>query len=137
MNDTDFGKVLRKMRTDSGKTVPEVSEHLTSLGYKAATQTIYGWERGLSQPNPDPFLAMCKFYGVTDVLSYFGSDPIDTKKSPSATEAAPGEEDVKLMMYLRRGVYDMGFLPEGADLTDRQVEALLGVCAILHAIFDE
>lgn len=64
-------------------------------------------------------------------------DSQDTKNSPSAAEAAPGEDDLKLMEYLKRGVYDMGFLPEGADLTDRQAEALLGVCAILHAIFDE
>lgn len=91
MNDADFGRVLRKMRTDSGKTVPEVSAHLTALGYKAATQTIYGWERGLSQPNPDPFLAMCKFYGVKDIFSYFGDDPMEISTSPSAAKAAPGD----------------------------------------------
>lgn len=61
----------------------------------------------------------------------------DTQKSPSTAEAAPGEDNIKLMNYLKRGIYDLGFLPEGSDLTDRQVEALLGVGAILHAIFDE
>lgn len=63
--------------------------------------------------------------------------PPEYKKSPSTAEATPGAEELKLMEYLKRGVYDMGFLPEGADLTDCQAEALLGVCAILHAIFDE
>ena len=43
MENSDFGRILRKMREDSHKTVPEVSEYLTSLGYKAATQTVYGW----------------------------------------------------------------------------------------------
>jgi len=64
-------------------------------------------------------------------------DNQSAKKSPDTAEAAPGEEDIKLMNYLKRGIYDMGFLPEGVDLTDRQLEALLGVCAILHAIFGE
>lgn len=62
---------------------------------------------------------------------------VDNKNSPSPTEAEPGEDTLKLMEYLRRAVYDIGFLPEGEDLTDRQANALLGVCAILHAIFDE
>ncbi len=62
----------------------------------------------------------------------------DSKKNPPSTaEAAPGEDELELMEYLKRGIYDMGFLPEGADLSDRQADALLGVCAILHAIFDE
>ena len=88
MDDITFGQILRRMRSDAGKKVPEVSKHLTSLGYKAAIQTIYGWERGLSQPNPDPFLEMCRFYGIRDILSYFGDAPIEIKKSPSATETA-------------------------------------------------
>lgn len=75
MENTEFGKILRKMREDSGKTIQEVSAYLTLRGHKAATQTIYGWERGVSQPNPDPFLEMCKFYGVTNVFSYFGDVP--------------------------------------------------------------
>lgn len=83
-----FGKLLRQMREDAKKTVPEVSEHLTELGFKAAPQTIYGWERGLSQPNPDLFLTMCKFYNVTDVLSYFGYHPIKKRSAPSISEEA-------------------------------------------------
>lgn len=134
MNDTDFGAVLRKMRTDSGKTVPEVSEHLTSLGYKAATQTIYGWERGLSQPNPDPFLAMCKFYGVTDIFSYFGSDPIDTKKSPSEAEAAPGEDHIS-MEESNRLLVALGLIEEGQDLSDDDLAFLGNVIALLEAWF--
>lgn len=105
MNDADFGKVLRKMRTDSGKTVPEVSAHLTSLGFKAATQTVYGWERGLSQPNPDPFLAMCKFYGVTDILSYFETEQSYAQKETPPTEGEGlGEDtlDKELISRLRQ-----------------------------------
>ncbi len=63
---------LREMRIKAGKTVPEVSKYLQSIGLKAATQTIYGWERGHSQPTIDTFIEMCRFYGVSDVFSYFG-----------------------------------------------------------------
>lgn len=91
MDDAIFGKKLRELRIQAGKTVPEVSEYLKSVGCKAATQTIYGWERGHSQPTIDTFMEMCIFYGVTDIFSHFGETPIETKNSPSTAEAAPGE----------------------------------------------
>lgn len=94
MDNADFGKVLRKIREDSGKTVQEVSEYLTSLGYKAKNVTIYGWERGVSQPSPDPFLAMCRFYGVRDVISRF-SDVIevgDSDGQAAQNEKQPAED---------------------------------------------
>ena len=49
MDDVISGKKLREMRINAGKTVQDVSEYLKSIGHKAATQTIYGWERGHSQ----------------------------------------------------------------------------------------
>lgn len=73
--DAKMWEKLREMRLSSGKTVPEVSKYLQSVGMKAATQTIYGWEKGHSQPTIDTFLEMCKFYGVTDVLSRFRNTP--------------------------------------------------------------
>lgn len=75
MADAKMWEKLREMRVDAGKTVPEVSKYLQSVGMKAATQTIYGWEKGHSQPTIDTFLEMCRFYGVTDVFSYFGDVP--------------------------------------------------------------
>ena len=134
MNDADFGKVLRKMRNDSGKTVPEVSEHLMALGYKAAIQTVYGWERGLSQPNPDPFLAMCKFYGVTDILSYFGDDPIETKNPPSAAEAAPEGRAIS-MEESNRLLEALGLIEEGQELTDDDLAFLTHIIGLLDAWF--
>ena len=75
MSDSAFGKKLRELRIEAQKTVPDVSEYLKSVGIKAATQTIYGWERGHSSPPIDIFLEMCRFYGVTDVLSRFKDVP--------------------------------------------------------------
>lgn len=135
MENVEFGRALRKMREHSGKTVPEVSEHLTALGYKAKSVTIYGWERGVSQPNPDPFLEMCKFYGVTDILSYFGGGSVETENSPSAAEAEPGEDVRELMEALDRSLAQMGYIGADDDLTEQQEEVLIGICRILRATF--
>lgn len=75
MVDVNMWKKLREMRVNAGKTVPEVSKYLQSVGMKYATQTIYGWENGHSQPTIDTFLEMCRFYGVTDIFSYFDDVP--------------------------------------------------------------
>ena len=62
------GETLRKCRIAAGKSVREMSELLTSNGFKASEKTIYSWENGNSQPNPDALLVMCQAYGVKDVL---------------------------------------------------------------------
>ena len=67
------GETLRKCRIAAGKSVREMSELLTSNGFKASEKTIYSWENGNSQPNPDALLVMCQAYGVKDVLGTFGS----------------------------------------------------------------
>lgn len=72
MDDKLFGQKLRTIRVEAGKTVAETSEFLTSRGRKASEKTIYGWERGHSQPTPDTLLDMCDFYGVKDILAAFG-----------------------------------------------------------------
>lgn len=72
MNDCEFGAKLKSLRTSAGKTVPETSTYLRSLGHRASEKTIYGWERGHSQPAPDVFLDLCKFYDVKDILLAFG-----------------------------------------------------------------
>ena len=40
------GETLRKCRIAAGKSVREMSELLTSNGFKASEKTIYSWENG-------------------------------------------------------------------------------------------
>ena len=118
-----FGKLLRTMREEAGKSVPEVSDYLTSLGFKAATQTVYGWERGLSQPNPDLFLSMCKFYGVTDVLSYFGYRPIKKEKTPQLSDEAmtlAADYDHRMDVWGRKAVRELADIEIERALYDRR-----------------
>ncbi|WP_195540332.1 XRE family transcriptional regulator [Eubacterium maltosivorans] len=72
MEEKNIGTVLREQRIKAGKSVKEVSDHLTSEGFKASEKTIYSWESNNSQPTPGALLSMCKMYGVEDVLSTFG-----------------------------------------------------------------
>lgn len=134
MDDVICGKKLREMRMSAGKTVQEVSEYLKSVGHKAATQTIYGWERGHSQPTIDAFLEMCIYYGVTDVLSCFGSSESQAKKSPSTAEAAPGEEQVSVERATSLLV-SLGFIEDGQILSDNDFLFLSNVMGILEAWF--
>ena len=87
MDDKEFGTKLKDIRTFSGHSVPEISAHLISLGYKASEKTVYSWEAGRSQPTPDAFLDFCRYCGVTDVMSAFGY-----KKVLGTDESAPRNE---------------------------------------------
>lgn len=131
MDSKSFGARLKEIRLSAGKTVSEVSSYLTSLGYKASEKTIYSWEAGRSQPTPDPFLDLCKYCGVDDVLSVFGY-----KESPSTAEAAPGEELSQVFDYLCNGLEAMGMIAPGEDISEQQADVLLGICAILRATFN-
>lgn len=99
MDDKYFGQKLKEIREKSGKTVPEVSEYLTSLGIKAAQKTIYGWEHGHSQPTPNTLLKMCRFYGVEDILGAFGMGYGPTKKTiKEVSSKLTPEEDLAAKM---------------------------------------
>lgn len=76
-----FAENLREIRSKAGVSVPEISQHLISLGFKASEKTVYSWEAGRSRPSPDAFLEMCRFYGTgDDILEKFGYGVTETPK---------------------------------------------------------
>ena len=141
MGDTSEISLRERIRLNLLSSMERANINQVQLAEKLGISkgTVNNWARGNNSPDVDMVPKICKVLGISilDLYSPTRFEPQESKKNPSTAEAAPGEEELKLMEYLKRGVYDMGFLPEGADLTDRQAEALLGVCAILHAIFDE
>ncbi len=96
MDDKLFGQKLRTIRMESGKSVAEISEFLTTHGHKASEKTIYGWERGHSQPTPDTLLDMCEFYGVRDILAAFGYK----KEEPAGITASEFSENERIFKSL-------------------------------------
>lgn len=81
--DKELGQCLKKAREDAGISVEEISNILTSMGFKAGRNTIYNWEGGISQPTPDALLHMCRIYNIKDILSFFGYK----KSAPTEAEA--------------------------------------------------
>lgn len=70
----DIGITLKDYRNAVKMSVKQISDILTSKGFKASESTIYSWENGNSQPTPGALLTMCKAYGINDVLTAFGYD---------------------------------------------------------------
>lgn len=70
----NIGKTLKETRISAKMSVKEISDILVNKGFKASESTIYSWENENSQPTPGAFLAMCRAYGVKNVLSTFGYD---------------------------------------------------------------
>ena len=134
MENASLDLTLKEIRIQANKTVPEVSKYLTSLGYKASEKTVYSWEAGRSRPTIDIFLDMCKFYGVTDIFSYFGSNQIETKNSPSTAVTVPGEEHVS-MEESNRLLVALGLIKEGEDLSDDDLAFLDHIIGLLDAWF--
>lgn len=62
-------------------------------------------------------------------------DPSPNKKSPSTTEAAPGEKDLELFDKLLDGLISTGRVVEGKDISASQAEVLSAICRILDATF--
>jgi SOS-response transcriptional repressor LexA len=69
--DKSLGQILTSLRKEAGYTQPNVSKLLASEGVYIKTAGISKWEKGLTQPNASQFLALCKIYGVNDVMGTF------------------------------------------------------------------
>lgn len=127
----EVGELISFFRKQAGMTIDELAAK--SGVPKGTLNKIIG---GVTKaPTLDNMKSIAKALGKT--LADFDDAPSATKNSPDAAEAAPREDELKLMEYLKRAIYDMGLVQEGDDLTDRQAEALIGICAILHAVFDD
>lgn len=60
MTKKDIGKILKKLRLDTGKTQSEVAKRI------GRTQQIIGhWETGYSQPDANTLFKLCEIYGVS------------------------------------------------------------------------
>lgn len=71
-----LGETLSALRRAAGLTQPAVSELLGRQGIDILPAGISKWEKGLTQPNAGQFLALCRIYGVTDVLGTFTDAPV-------------------------------------------------------------
>ncbi|MDE7407579.1 MAG: helix-turn-helix transcriptional regulator [Muribaculaceae bacterium] len=104
-----------------------------------AKSTYNNYETGIRDPKSDFWIAVAQRYNVTiDYLMGFSDDPhktsADAKKSPSATEAAPGEDRIS-MEESNRLLVALGLIQEGQDLSDDDLAFLEHIIGLLDAWF--
>lgn len=96
MEKKDIGKVLKKMRKESGlKWDALLSSLKDNYGITIAQSTIYGYENGYGSPDPRILLALCDLYGQKDLLHEFGiaAAEMPTLKSDGVEEIVLFEDE--------------------------------------------
>lgn len=127
-----FGANLVAIRKARGMTRKELAEEL-EIPYT----TLRNYETDQREPGHKLLIRLSKLFGVS-VDELVGNINAETKKSPSTTEVAPGEEEIfRLATALNDMLVAQGVIQDGNDLTDRQSEVLLAVCRIIDATFKD
>ena len=57
-----IASILKQARRSSHLSVKQAASQLRQYGIDIASKTLYGYESGLSMPNADVFVALCKIY---------------------------------------------------------------------------
>lgn len=76
MADQKIASFLKQLRKTSGLSVNEVTELLKDFKINISTKTLYGYESGLSMPNADIFVALCRIYKCDNPMDIFGNPSI-------------------------------------------------------------
>ena len=84
-----FNEALKKARKAKGLTQDDVAQ---ALGAK--NTTVSNWENGVSRPDVDTLVSLCRLYGISpnDILEYYNDDLLDAEQhyylDPEAAEIA-------------------------------------------------
>lgn len=73
-----IGATLATYRKKKKISQIELADKLTNYGINVSNAAISAWEKDISQPNTQQFLALCKILGITDIYNEFiGFNPDD------------------------------------------------------------
>lgn len=67
-----IASVLKLLRKSSKLSAENTVVELDKYGIKISVKTLYGYESGLSMPNANVFVALCKIYKCDNPMIYFG-----------------------------------------------------------------
>lgn len=73
----NIATVLKQLRKTSKLSANEVIEYLKEDNIDISSKTLYGYESGLSMPNANVFVALCKIYKCDNPLDIFGNTSIN------------------------------------------------------------
>lgn len=72
MSEQTISNLLKQLRKTSGLAANEVAEKLKKYNIDISYRTLYGYESGLSMPNADVFVALCRIYKCDNPMDIFG-----------------------------------------------------------------
>ena len=67
----NFSDTLSALRRDAGLSQKELAARLGEYGVAVTNQAVSKWEKGLTQPNAEQFLALCRALEVEDIAAAF------------------------------------------------------------------
>lgn len=76
MTKDQIATFLKQLRKTSGLTANDVVNNLKSYDIDISSKTLYGYESGLSMPNADAFVSLCRIYKCDNPLDVFGTPTI-------------------------------------------------------------
>ena len=103
-----IGTIIAKYRKEQKLSQADMIQKLVELGYPIKRSAYSSWETGISQPNAEQFLAVCKILGITNIYNEFvgGFNPDDPLAQLNDTGKA------KVMDYIHLLLISGEYLPE-------------------------
>lgn len=77
MTNQSISSLLKQLRKTSVLSASDVVNRLREYDIDISAKTLYGYESGLSMPNADAFIALCKIYKCDNPLDIFGGSTIN------------------------------------------------------------
>jgi len=77
----NISNTLKQLRKTSGKSANTVVSELAKFNIRISAKTLYGYESGLSMPNADVFVALCKIYNCDNPMNILGNASLSSKES--------------------------------------------------------
>lgn len=77
MPENNISNVLKQLRKTSGASATDVVTRLKNYSIEISAKTLYGYESGLSMPNADVFVALCRIYNCDNPMDILGNSSID------------------------------------------------------------
>lgn len=69
----NIGEKLTALRRRAGLSQKELADRLAIYGVRVSNQAVSKWEKGLTQPNADQFLALCRVLDAENIgAEFFG-----------------------------------------------------------------
>lgn len=125
-----FGESLTRIRKERGITRKDFAEQL-QIPYT----TLRNYETDQREPGHRLLIKMAALLHVS-VDELIGYQTQDTKKSPGAAEATPGEDHISLEES-NRLLVALGFIQEGQDLSDDDLAFLTNIISLLDTWFNK